>query len=272
MRRKVGATLVLIVVASWARGDEPPLVCYGNEPSWSLDLSQGSARLALLGEEPVDFRGSETRLEALKERAWRGGSVTGQAGELVVFLREAACSDGMSDVKRPVTARVSVPGGLLLSGCCRPGTLRAVSPSGSGAGSGEAAALGGIPRAPLPAAAPAPPPADWAASLAEYVPALRACVNEALRTEAVHFAERRGKDVVHLVLRLPGKSYVDCEAGSSGPPKVTKRPRNQPLAAAEEAVVITLSPGEPPRGRCDRSEPALDERGNPFGWITRKGC
>jgi heat shock protein HslJ len=38
---------------------------------------------------------------------------------LVAFLREASCSDNMSDVAHPFTARVSLPDGRLLAGCCR---------------------------------------------------------------------------------------------------------------------------------------------------------
>jgi hypothetical protein len=93
-----------------------------------------------------------------------------------------------------------------------------------------------------------------------------------MRTEAVVFAERRAKGVVHLVLRLPGKTYADCESPGEGSARISARPRNAPLAPPETAALITLFPGEPPRGTCDRSEPAVDEKGSPFGWITRKGC
>jgi hypothetical protein len=65
---------------------------------------------------------------------------------------------------------------------------------------------------------------------------------------------------------------VDCESSVSGPVRISERKKNAPLGPAEQAVVLTLLPGEPPRGSCDRSEPALDDKGNPFGWITRKGC
>ena len=39
--------------------------------------------------------------------------------EIVAFIREGECSDGMSDVKHPVVARVSLPDGRFLAGCCR---------------------------------------------------------------------------------------------------------------------------------------------------------
>ncbi len=115
------AVFVLLASAlSAAAAEEPHLICFGNEPSWGLEFAgPSSARLLLPDQRPVYFRGSETRLDALKERAWRGKAAGGKGGNLVAFLRESVCSDGMSDVKHPVTARVSLPDGRFLAGCCR---------------------------------------------------------------------------------------------------------------------------------------------------------
>jgi hypothetical protein len=187
----------------------------------------------------------------------------------VAFLSETACSDGMSDLKRPVTARVSLPDGRLLAGCCRVSTLSTVAGAPVGAVPAPLA-MGGASAPPQKAGA-VPAEADWASNLPDYLSALRSCTNEALRAEAVHFAEKKPK-VVHLVLRMPGNQYVDCEAPASGPVRVKGRGKNAALHPAEEAVVLTLLPGVPPRGDCYRSEPAVDDRGNPFGWISRKGC
>lgn len=114
------AVLALLASALPANAEEPQLICFGNEPSWGLEFSgRSSARLLLPDRRPVYFRGSETRLDALKERAWRGKAAGGKGGNLVAFLREAVCSDGMSDLRHPVTARVSLPDGRFLAGCCR---------------------------------------------------------------------------------------------------------------------------------------------------------
>ncbi|MEF8715857.1 MAG: hypothetical protein V5B39_20380, partial [Accumulibacter sp.] len=79
------------------------MICFGSEPSWSLQFSeQGRAQLMLPERKPLDYRGRETRLDAQKERAWRGRPASGKGGELVAFLRESACSDGMSDTQHPV--------------------------------------------------------------------------------------------------------------------------------------------------------------------------
>jgi heat shock protein HslJ len=103
-----------------AAAAEPRLVCFGNEPSWSLRFdAHGQATLAFPDGKPVEYRGRETRLDVLKERAWRGSPAGDAKAVLVAFLREGACSDGMSEAKHPLSARVSLPDGRLLAGCCR---------------------------------------------------------------------------------------------------------------------------------------------------------
>ena len=118
----VGAVVLLASAfpAFSAFAAEPQLICFGNEPSWSLQFSErGRARLMLPDQKPAEYRGRETRLDALKERSWRGKPASDKGGDVVAFLRESACSDGMSDTKHPLTARVSLPDGRLLAGCCR---------------------------------------------------------------------------------------------------------------------------------------------------------
>jgi uncharacterized membrane protein len=266
--RSASALLVLAVSSSPAATQDRPLVCYGNEPAWSLDLQGGVARLKEVGQEEVEFRGGATAIDALKVQAWRGASASGPSGEIVAFLSETACDDGVSDLKRPVTARVSLPDGRLLAGCCRVSTLTTVAGAPVGATMAP-------PENPAPPAAPPPAQAatdtDWAVALADWVSAIRACTTEDLRMEAVHFAEKKG-DTLHLVLRRSGKRYVDCKVPSRGPALLNPRKKNAQLSPAEQVVVVTILPGEPPRGVCYRSEPALDDRGHPFGWTTRKGC
>ena len=99
---------------------EPPMTCFGNEPSWGLQFTgPGRALLLLPDARPVEYQGGETRLDVIHERAWRGRPATGGGGDLVAFLRDSACSDGMSDKQHPVTARVSLADGRFLEGCCR---------------------------------------------------------------------------------------------------------------------------------------------------------
>jgi heat shock protein HslJ len=109
-----------------AAAEDRPLMCFGNEPSWSVDLTEpGAARFATPDGEPVLYRGAATRLDFLGEAIWRGSPADGR--DLVVWLRDSECSDTMSDNRHPVTARVSLPDGRFLAGCCR--LVAAVAPS-----------------------------------------------------------------------------------------------------------------------------------------------
>ena len=119
---QAGAVLVLAAAfqAFPAGAAEPRLVCFGNEPSWSLRFEGGGRATLLLPDcKPVDYQGRETRLDFLRERAWRGTPAGGKGGVVVAFLRESPCSDNMSDTTHPVSTRVSMPDGRLLAGCCR---------------------------------------------------------------------------------------------------------------------------------------------------------
>jgi len=119
--KKVRALCTLLFPFSLAAlAADTPWVCFGNEPSWRLEFPQpGTARLSFPGESPEDFLVNETRLPAQNESAWRGRPLSGGDGVLVAWVRETSCSDGMSDAKHPAMARVSLPDGRLLAGCCR---------------------------------------------------------------------------------------------------------------------------------------------------------
>ena len=107
------AGLPLVVAA-----EEQPLICFGNEPSWSVNLTEpGVARWATPDGESVVYRGTATRHAFLPETLWRGSPAAGR--DLVVWLQDSTCIDNMSGNKLPVTARVSTPDGRFLSGCCR---------------------------------------------------------------------------------------------------------------------------------------------------------
>jgi heat shock protein HslJ len=99
---------------------EPPLICFGNEPSWRLDLTDpGKARFSTPDSAAIDYTGAANTLAHRKESVWRGEAALPDAGELVAFLREGACSDGMSDSVHPYSVNVSLPEGHHYAGCCR---------------------------------------------------------------------------------------------------------------------------------------------------------
>ncbi len=112
--------ILLSLLPALAAASEPPLTCFGNEPSWGLHFAGPEAARLLLPDRPsLELKGRETRLEPGGDRAWRGRRAAGGGRDVVAFLSPSACSDGMSDTKHPVTARVSLPDGRLLAGCCR---------------------------------------------------------------------------------------------------------------------------------------------------------
>ncbi len=109
------ATLAFPAVALQAA--ERELICFGNEPSWRLDLAGGEARFALPDGQSARFRGREARIEPRQESVWRGRGRSGR--ELVAFLKDGACSDGMSETVHPVSINLSLPDGRHYAGCCR---------------------------------------------------------------------------------------------------------------------------------------------------------
>jgi len=138
-----------------AAAADTPMMCFGNEPSWSVDMTEpGVARFATPDDpEPLPYHGTATRLDVLGEAAWRGSSADGR--DLVAWLRDSACSDNMSDTRHPVTVRVSLPDGRFLAGCCRLAEAKAAASSLEGPGwrltqisGAEPAGLSSLARAP----------------------------------------------------------------------------------------------------------------------------
>lgn len=118
MIRTVATLCFILGLPALAAAEHRPLMCFGNEPSWSVDLTEpGIARFATPDTDPVIYQGSVAQLEHLGETVWRGSPANGR--DLVVWLRDSTCSDTMSDTPHPVTARASLPDGRFLAGCCR---------------------------------------------------------------------------------------------------------------------------------------------------------
>jgi heat shock protein HslJ len=114
------ALFVLVASVTVSTAQEAPLICFGNEPFWRLDLIEpGKARFSPPDSEPVDYLGVMSTLEHRKESIWRGQTTLPDSGELVVFLRHGECSDTMSDTIHPYWVNVSLPQGSHYAGCCR---------------------------------------------------------------------------------------------------------------------------------------------------------
>lgn len=116
---RYGALLICVAgLPGVALTAERPLICFGNEPSWRVDLTEpGVASFTTPDDATVVYRGAATRQDFLAETLWRGTAANGR--DLVLWMQDRTCSDGMSDTEHPVTARASLPDGRFLSGCCR---------------------------------------------------------------------------------------------------------------------------------------------------------
>ncbi len=114
------ALVVLFAPMTASPAQEPPLICFGNEPFWRLDLTEaGKASFSTPDSSAVHYLGAASTLVRGGESVWRGRASVADGGELVAFLRKGACSDGMSDTVHPYSVNVSLPDGRHLAGCCR---------------------------------------------------------------------------------------------------------------------------------------------------------
>ena len=198
---------------------------------------------------------------ASRSWGWRGRA-RARGGDLVAFVDDATCTDALGETS-PFSVRASLPDGRFVSGCCRR--------AGGEAGEEPEAA-----PPPPPSTVPTPAPAlgAWISSLVTFVPAIKACVQEASRAEAVVFAAVLPDKSAHLVLRLAGSRFADCELPPGrGPARVSLRPRDAPTTPEENAAVLTLLRMGPPVSEpCFRPQPVEDDEGRRLGWVAIKGC
>jgi putative lipoprotein len=117
LERGLFAALLMLPPAGAAQNYQ----CLGPEPSWRLDIVDAVAQYRAGEAVPLALTGSLSTQLARKLAVWRGGS--GDGRDLVLVMREEACSDTVSDTPYPYSAALSLPGGKLLRGCCRLGEL-----------------------------------------------------------------------------------------------------------------------------------------------------
>ncbi len=73
MRAAVACLLGVAGFSGVVAAEEQPLICFGNEPSWSVDLTEpGVARFATPDQEAVTYRGQATRHAFLPETSYPG--------------------------------------------------------------------------------------------------------------------------------------------------------------------------------------------------------
>jgi heat shock protein HslJ/uncharacterized membrane protein len=121
MKRTTWPLAIVVLAAPLAASmtEEQPLICFGNEPFWRLDLTEvGKAAFSTPDTPAVEYLGAAHTLAWRKETVWRGRAGAPDGGELVAFVREGPCSDGMSDAVHPYAANVSLPDRRHYAGCC----------------------------------------------------------------------------------------------------------------------------------------------------------
>ena len=122
------------------------------------------------------------------------------------------------------------------------------------------------------ATAKAPPEPGWSFELAALMPAIRACLAENGTAAAVTRAWPMANDLAGVrVLRADG-GRLDCVAAADGRRVVLTEPVVAgSRRAQEEAPLFTPKGGEPPRGPCVATVPAVvgAER---VGWLSYAGC
>src|SRR5262245_47265830 len=157
---------------------EPPrpapsaLSCTGEGTPWRLLLLDSRAWLSLPPARPVVLEG-RLSVDDSASYGWRGRAASSEGRDLVAFVSETACPEASGE-ELPFSVRVSLPDGRFVSGCCRR--------TSEGAAEEPETAPGALPS---PAPTPAPALGDWISSVATYYPAIKECVHERLRAEAV---------------------------------------------------------------------------------------
>ena len=115
MSRAIAIALCVAGLSVSAEAAEQPLICFGNEPSWGVDLTEpGVARFSSPDGQSAAYRGAAVAHDFLPETLWRGAQTDGRV--LVAWLQHSACSDGMSDNVHTMVSTFRF-GDLDLKGC-----------------------------------------------------------------------------------------------------------------------------------------------------------
>ncbi len=99
----------------------PDMVCWGNDPSWSIQFASWGARYVGINQPDQDFPGSFHWMPEDKDWVWqRAASLPPVSGySLSAVIKEASCMDPVRKEKYPYSAQVSLLQGDTVSGCCR---------------------------------------------------------------------------------------------------------------------------------------------------------
>jgi uncharacterized membrane protein len=97
----------------------PTLVCFGNEPFWSLKVAADGR--SVCEETCAGPAGLNATMEPEADKRWKISVSRADGGRFVdaTVTRVESCSDGMSDFRHAWAATLQLAAGDTLSGCCR---------------------------------------------------------------------------------------------------------------------------------------------------------
>ena len=233
-----------------------PLVCTGNEPFWRLDIdgSRGQWWWIDAGSEGAVAEGTPGRLD-LGQRVvtgWRGPVTRPVAGELVAIVDTESCQDSMADQRFPLTARLSMPDGRLLLGCCR------------GAAGPARVAIGALVDR---------PPEDWSRYLADLLPVIGACYPLVSGASRVTKAWPMNRGMAGARIESADGRRWDCVAplAGGGIDSLQQLAPDEPALPDEGLPVFVPGAGSQPEG-CPRFEQVVEPDGGIVGWLSVGRC
>ena len=248
--------------------------CRGNEPFWQLNIKGDAAEYSRFTGAPEMKKktliGKLKSLDYLRPTlfVWRGRAED-ISGDVVAFIENKQCLDTMSDregrSKFDYIARISMPDGEVLLGCCS-GESEAFQN-----GKKSCRDLKSLPVTDLSAL-----PADsWPRFLFNLMPAIRACLE---RTDGsskwVTKAWPMSKGMAGVRMGNPHGDKWECiaEQASGDIQRFKPLPPNTPRLPGEGMVIFTPENKVPPAGECYEHERVLDANGNLEGWLSFSNC
>jgi len=248
--------------------------CRGNEPFWQLkingDVAEYSRFTGTPATKPHALSGTLKSLAYLRPPlfVWRGQSVDA-SGDVVAFIENRKCLDTMSDQegqsKFDYTARISMPDGEVLFGCCN-----------ARRDEGRNEKFGTQKRQSLPVAdIDAMTPALWPRYLFDLLPAIRNCIDRTPGTSKwVTKAWPMNKGMAGVRTGNPHNGKWECIAEQeSGDISIFKAlPPNVVHLPGEGMIIFTPVDQQPPEGECFEHERVLDTEGELVGWLSYNTC
>ena len=245
--------------------------CRGNEPSWTFAIDGEHARYASLTDssqpDTVELAGklSVTGDGPTPIVDWRGKSDWG--GSFRAVVTEGLCRDSMSDSEGQTEfeylARVTLPGGKGVRGCCNAGLppVKAATPTDTTQ----------YPVADLRKR----PETDWSRYLFDFLPAIQACIDKT--PEPDPYATKAwpmNRGMVGVRTRNAQGGWFECIAEANGKSieRFVPLPSAAPPAPNEDRVVFSPPDHPPPAASCYKHERVMDGMGDFLGWLSTNGC